>query len=61
LQERASEVVLKLPRRASFLPLFRAAEERVGERRLWLIREIPLSSILSPLLRHGARKKKNKV
>jgi len=37
-----------------FLPLFHPMEERVGERRRVLI---PLSSILSPLVPRGERKK----
>ena len=45
---------------AHLLPLFREAEERDGERRHVFI-EIPLSSILSPLVPHGARRLQNRV
>jgi hypothetical protein len=41
------------------LPLLREVEERAGERRSfsWMSANSPLSSILSPLLRRGERKK----
>jgi hypothetical protein len=36
-----------------FLPLFHRREERVGERRSVFV--VPLSSVLFPLVPHGAR------
>ena len=50
------EFVSKPPGSEVFFPLFHQMEERDGERRNVLFR-IPLSSVLSPFVPHGERKK----
>jgi hypothetical protein len=54
----AAEAVSKLVRQSILLSLLREVEERAGERRGVFI-GIPLSSILSPLVPHGARRRQN--
>src|SRR6266542_1339952 len=53
---RRSGVRLKTTGQYCFLPLLHPMEERDGERRSLLSR-IPLSSVLSPFVPHGERKK----
>jgi hypothetical protein len=55
-----AEAVSKLFRQPIILPLLREVEERAGERRRVFI-GIPLSSVLSPLVPRGARKRYKQV
>src|SRR6266487_2291955 len=57
---RRSGVRLKTNGQRRFLPLLHPMEERDGERRSLLFR-IPLSSVLSPFVPHGERKKSSSV
>jgi hypothetical protein len=51
------EAVVRRGRNRSKFPLLHKMEERVGERRRVGSLGLPLSSVLSPLLRRGERKR----